>query len=517
MRDYKIILNLYFGNVEDKELKYEVNLLDNNTLEIDATIKPNEKIENVCKYNSYIKDNIISILQYAKDKHDDSLEYKKLDKFVNENYPKNKSFINQIESINFITNDIKKVYNYLLNNKSIKDKDIIIKFNNIFDKNKIDEAKKLLGNFKNVQLYDVSNLKEHNIDSYKKSIDIIDDIVNFIKKLDLCPMEKVMFTYDLIRKKVYTLENEDEDYTASRDTIDVLLGDKIVCLGYANVFNTILEKLGFSPKLFYLKCINKPNEGHARSIMYLKDDKYDIEGIYLFDPTGDSKMENEKVNDKNYYLNRYTFFAKTLEEMKQLDKHFDLKNISMQSYDLNMMKKIIDAINMDKIEDLDINVIKTFNEIARIKGDDANIPTIYSLCYLNNTTLPEELKDYYKIDKEKIIKKVKEYDLLMNNMIDAETYLDILYNVRKKQFYLDEDVPFSDSSFKDTIINSNWRFVSPIEMLLRALNGDNLGSCNYKDLNEMKLNKYIDDKSLDRNIRMIKLAKALRKVYESKK
>lgn len=41
MRDYKIILNLYFGNVEDKELKYEVNLLDNNTLEIDATIKPN--------------------------------------------------------------------------------------------------------------------------------------------------------------------------------------------------------------------------------------------------------------------------------------------------------------------------------------------------------------------------------------------------------------------------------------------------------------------------------------------
>lgn len=54
-------------------------------------------------------------------------------------------------------------------------------------------------------------------------------------------------------------------------------------------------------------------------------------------------------------------------------------------------------------------------------------------------------------------------------------------------------------------------------MLLRALNGDNLGSCNYKDLNEMKLNKYIDDKSLDRNMQMIKLAKALRKVYESKK
>lgn len=513
MKKYKVKLNIYFDNPEDKSLKYNANLLDDDTLEIDVSIEFGEKINNICKYNEYIKNSLNGFLDYVKEKKTSkSIKYKMLNEFVNHKYPLNVNFVNQIESINFITNDIKKVYNYLLKNKSIKDKDIVIKFNNIFDKEKIEEAKKSFSNFKNVQLYDVSNLKEHNIDSYEKSINIIDDIVNFIKKLDLSPMEKVMFTYDLIRKKVYTLENEDEDYTASRDTIDVLLGDKIVCLGYANVFNTILEKLGFNPKLFYLKCINNPNEGHARSIMYLKDDKYDIEGIYLFDPTGDSK----RIHENNNYLNRYTFFAKTLEEMKQLDKQFDLKNISMQSYDLNMMKKIIDAINLDKIEDLDISVIKTYNEIARIKQDD-ELPIIYNLSKENDISLPEELKDYYKIDKDKITKKVKEYDLLMNNTINAETYLDILYNVRKKQYYLDEDVPFSVGSFKDTIINSNWSFVSLIEMLLRALNGDKPDCNNYIDVNKMKLNKYIDDKSLDRNMQMIKLSKALRKVYENKK
>lgn len=171
---------------------------------------------------------------------------------------------------------------------------------------------------------------------------------------------------------------------------------------------------------------------------------------------------------------------------------------------------------MDKIEDLDISVIKTYNEIARIKQDD-ELPIIYNLSKENDISLPEELKDYYKIDKDKITKKAKEYDLLMNNTINAETYLDILYNVRKKQYYLDEDVPFSVGSFKDTIINSNWSFVSLIEMLLRALNGDKPDCNNYIDVNKMKLNKYIDDKSLDRNMQMIKLSKALRKVYENKK
>ena len=41
---------------------------------------------------------------------------------------------------------------------------------------------------------------------------------------------------------IYKKENKDEDYSVSRDLSSSLLGEKIVCLGYARIFNTLLYR-----------------------------------------------------------------------------------------------------------------------------------------------------------------------------------------------------------------------------------------------------------------------------------
>ena len=64
-----------------------------------------------------------------------------------------------------------------------------------------------------------------------------------IKKLHLSPLETVLYVYDLVRERKYQEEGANECHTKSRDLTSVLLGDKIVCAGFVNLFNTILEKL----------------------------------------------------------------------------------------------------------------------------------------------------------------------------------------------------------------------------------------------------------------------------------
>ena len=65
-----------------------------------------------------------------------------------------------------------------------------------------------------------------------------------IIKLGLSPMETIMYVYDQVRNRVYTFENEDESCFKSRDLSEVMFGDKIVCAGYANLFNGLLHYIG---------------------------------------------------------------------------------------------------------------------------------------------------------------------------------------------------------------------------------------------------------------------------------
>lgn len=94
------------------------------------------------------------------------------------------------------------------------------------------------------------NSQPISLENYKRTVLELNKYVSFIKNFDFSPFEQCLLAYDLVRDRYYVMENSDEEYYISRDLTSVLLGDKIVCVGFSNLLSAILNKLGIDSKLF---------------------------------------------------------------------------------------------------------------------------------------------------------------------------------------------------------------------------------------------------------------------------
>lgn len=502
MNDINIKLNLYF----DFGFDYEVTI--DKPFEIAIDMDANEK--GLTIINEELKKALESGLEYiTKTKKFNKRKLKRLEIFMRDKLKVNSAFKNLISSVNFYTNDLNKVYNYIKTSEELNGLNIIIACTNL-DDNMILNAKNLFKNRPNVKIITSSNRKEHEIKDLEKTTDIINKIVDEIKMLDLSPIEQIMYSYDIVRNRIYKAEDSGNKWYSSRDLTDVLLGDKIVCEGYANVFNEILTRLGFKASYYCLKNNNNPSNGHIRNMVYIKDDKYNINGVYLFDPTWDSKKSDRDTN----FLCSYLFFAKTFIEMKKFDDERNLSSTNIPSFNEELFDILEEKISSDKLEDLSLDDIKTFNSIAALLNFDERIPTLFSLSKQKDIFLPDALIKKFKANKSALLKYNTLFKKITDNELPAEVLLSVLYNVRKKEYYLNERLyPFSLVNFYITSCLSNWRFNDTKEaMFLKALD-----CYNVKTMNAKGIKRYNDANLLDKKIEMIKLAKTLRKAYEKKK
>ena len=148
-------------------------------------------------------------------------------------------------------------------------------------------------------------LKDKNISMYiageNESTSIlyrVEDISNAAKQLDdwaneinsaivdtkpLSPLEKFIYAY-MIAKDREGKECEFNDFL-SRNIVAVLNNDYCVCYGYVSLLNELCSKIG-------IQCTHKhvsvPGP-HDINCVIIKDDKYDIDGLYYSDPTKDRK------------------------------------------------------------------------------------------------------------------------------------------------------------------------------------------------------------------------------------
>ncbi|MBE6139550.1 MAG: hypothetical protein E7174_03550 [Firmicutes bacterium] len=146
--------------------------------------------------------------------------------------------------------------------------------------------------------------------SYKEFYDMyekLDEIINFINHYDLSPLEKVFLVYDIVKANVYNKEGANEHYSKSRDLNQIVNGDKIVCVGYANLINYLLTNLGIKNKcvITYNK---KTNVGHQKNYLYLDDTKYNIKGAFFLDVTADRKQSDDYIDNYKYFLKPFSFF-----------------------------------------------------------------------------------------------------------------------------------------------------------------------------------------------------------------
>lgn len=259
-------------------------------------------------------------------------------------------------------------YNYLKEIEKVKEVFIFCNENNFTDALNISKrfnakviisAQKisLISYKKLIEDFGVENINEFNVyidyqknnspilisTVYKISC-IINAVVEEINSYDLSPLEKIMFVYDRVKYRLY--EDDLDDINSSRDLDKVLNGDKIVCAGYSNLFTAVLTSLGINS----IPVIDLDIK-HQRSLAYIKDAKYNIDGVYAFDPTWDKRKSKDDIN----YIDRYDYFLMPLvrsmnscyceiSELLELDKETILKIIDGK--DMDSALKVLDRLNI---------------------------------------------------------------------------------------------------------------------------------------------------------------------------
>ena len=368
-------------------------------------------------------------------------------------------------------------------NKDFWDKKIIFNIEADLDMNLYNTLQRKFGFIKDLKITVKGNSEPVSLAEYKETIRIIEQKVQEIKNYDLSPFEQIMYAYDIARDRLYALEDDDQKFK-SRDLTAVLLGDKITCGGFVEIFNAILTKLGIKCACFSLKSVN--SKRHARSIVYIDDDKYDIKGLYFFDPTFDCKKND---NNDMEYLNKYLYFAKTYQQMQRMDKGC-FKTNDFVYFDEN------------KIEELENNLKNKNHDLAMISDfENVHLSLINSLTDLNINVLD------FVLEPMKFIAVLKDAATLANQKISLETFLRVLYEVRKRQYYAN---PTKYAFDMETIINimHNSIFDKQTRKLL-ALFGE-------EDKVVTRVKKYMKDNNLDSGIERVKVTRLLKTIANNK-
>ena len=464
----------------------------NDTYEISLNINPNDDLEEILKRENF--DKILRDTLSGFDKDDEFYKYsiEGINKFLTTDFP-------VLDNSRISINLEEGIDEFINNNSCLQGKQLIV--NGEYDINHGD-LDPLIEMFKNHKDYLVSvdgNISYVTIEQYERTVLAIDDIVNKIKKYNLSSLEQIMYAYDLVRDRVYTSEGKDEDYSVSRDISSALLGDKIVCVGYSIIFEKVLDNLGIKSKPVTIKRKDNPRLGHRRNMIYVNDPKYDVNGIYFFDATWDSKKKNNEFS----FLDSYRFFCKTKKEINKYDS-INYEDLTLDEID-NASDIFESIISTSGLKNVPRKIVKLINYISNLV-DGKDLINLFMI--VDTSKLPEFLK--YKYSNDELIEKVKYYfGLIKCQQLGYEKLTKLLYNVRKIEYYEEPSkYPFSLGDFESTIVDEG--LLSRKEILLKAIFGDDDKSYDefYDIANRMELENMIE---------RIKLSRTLREVYESKK
>lgn len=135
-----------------------------------------------------------------------------------------------------------------------------------------------------------------------------------IESHEYSPLEKLIYAYDIVKNADYKEASDDKQN--SRNLHSVVLGGEIVCVGYSNLLNGLLTKLGIPATEYGISVYRTPEveEAHQRSAIYLQDSKYGINGLFICDPTWDARSATDLGYDRP--IDRYNYFLLPYDQMK---------------------------------------------------------------------------------------------------------------------------------------------------------------------------------------------------------
>ncbi len=132
------------------------------------------------------------------------------------------------------------------------------------------------------------DLKKCSLEEFHAMRETLDYFNELIRENNLSPLEILMYAYDIMKTFRYKENPDDKDQ--SRYMHNIVMTDYIVCVGYAKFMEQILRENNMLALETSVTCDlgNDEYGGHARDVVVIDDDKYDVHGIYAIDATWDS-------------------------------------------------------------------------------------------------------------------------------------------------------------------------------------------------------------------------------------
>ena len=194
-----------------------------------------------------------------------------------------------------------------------------------------------------------NDLYEYKQEEYLKEEEQLDKLIEPIKNSNLSPYEKYLAVYNIVKQfKPYKENNENKE--ESRYLRYILNNEYIVCVGFSKLLTTLLDKAGIPAMNISVgvdtsyddgfTMEDKPTniEGHQRNIIKIDDDKYNIHGIFIADPTWDNSKEYDLYQNSAMTFDRKKE-AKRLETLNDYDLLLDFHNFEEFTKKLNFFLK----------------------------------------------------------------------------------------------------------------------------------------------------------------------------------
>lgn len=434
------------------------------------------------KYRQEMFDYVRESIEMFGEMNDESELYFQYYELANLKNILNNSHLLEIDKIEFL-GDFDVIKQYMDKFPEILNKNIVLTNSLNLDKSDLERVKRVFGYNDKIKVMIEGNEDPISILDFEKTLNLIDEVVNKVNKYTFTPFEASIYIYDLVRDRVYVKGSEKDEYFESRDLTKVLLGDKIVCLGFARLFETVANRLGINTKVFVLHP-KKGNIGHARCLSYIKDNEYALDGLYFFDPSHGSKRDG--------YLNSYLFCARTKNQLEKFDGDRYDNDFELYFDDdlfIEFMQELEDITNVSEV--FRKYSLSRFNYMQRL----LNEPEIEKF-FLKS--VDELVEAFYNI-KEKI-----------GFPIEYDKFIKALYKVRKVQYYENpEKYAFDLNTLSTIVTNSKLPVVDTnYEKLLTVIFGDSkvVGATVAKE----RVEQYLKNNDLDKDMERVKLTRLLR-------
>lgn len=200
--------------------------------------------------------------------------------------------------------------------------------------------------FNNINLVVEYDSEKYTFQEYQAEEVELDNLLLPLKGKELSPLEKYLAIYSIVKNYKKYRETTIGEKDESRNLKYILHNDFIVCRGFGILLVTLCDKMDIDASMLSVTVDTSYDKGfteeekivekgeHARCTISIDDDKYNVHGLYIADPTWDSDFEHDAYNN-----------ALMTTDKMQVAKRMFYYNYATPILDIHNFKEFNDQVN----------------------------------------------------------------------------------------------------------------------------------------------------------------------------